>query len=128
MFSPSRSTSRSNRRTNSSKAVRLPAWASETRALSSRLGNEVTVARAALEPPVRPVLSAKAKTHLESGIFAFYSCRPFLGVEQEHFTAIPPLRPQADHCHLTRFGRTTNLAVSSHLRSIQRTQRCFCFG
>src|SRR6267143_2243769 len=74
-FSARRRTSRSYRRTNSSKAARLPVCASATSARSSRLGTELTEARAAWVLPERPLLSAKTKANLGSGIFRFLFAR-----------------------------------------------------
>src|SRR5262249_3306142 len=74
-FRARRRTSRSKRRTNSSKAARLPACASATKVRSSRLGKEVTETGAAFVLPEQPLSSAKAKAHLESCMIRFLFAR-----------------------------------------------------
>src|SRR6266849_2854025 len=99
----SRSTSRSNRRTNSSKAARFPACASMTRDRSSSSGKEVTVASTAFVPPDLPALSAKANVQWGSGMFAFSSSLP------RYSFVLILLRTNGT------FGKTRSAAVSPNL-------------
>src|ERR1700756_293142 len=123
-----RSTSRSNRRTNSSKAARFPACASMTRDRSSSSDKEVTVASTASDPPDLPALSAKANVQWGSGIFAFSSYEAALSVHSLIVANKPDRRPNTQRCGVIQFGRTSALQVSSHLSyDIQRMSAAICF-
>src|ERR1700747_2029506 len=121
-----RSTSRSNRRTNSSKAARFPACASMTRDRSSSSDKEVTVASTASDPPDLPALSAKANVQWGSGIFAFSSYEAALSVHSLTVANKPDRRPNTQRCGVIQFGRTSALQVSSHLSmTYNECQRLF---